>query len=166
VTKNTRRPDDAPAINTSATFLRRERALQRIGLGLLSLFVVAGLAGAFGNGPLAATTIRSGNITIRFERFTRQSFRTEFEVSIASVSTPTVTITIPRTFLDRIEMLETRPPESLKRLGDHVATFEVPATNGVATLVLHYHPRNYGVLHADVIAAQQPPVPVRQIVFF
>jgi hypothetical protein len=166
VTKNTRRPDDAPAIDTSATFLRRERAVQRIGLGLLSLFVVAGLAGAFGNGPLAATTIRSGNTTIRFERFTRQSFRTEFEISIVGVSTPTVSITIARTFLDQIEMLEARPPESLKRLDDDLATFDVPARNGAATLVLQYQPKNYGVLHADVTAAQQPPVRVRQIVFF
>jgi hypothetical protein len=166
VTRKTRRDADALAIDTPEPFLRRERAVQRVGLGLLTLFVVAGLAGAFGNGPLAATTIRSGNTTIRFERFTRQTFRTELEVSISGANTPTISITVPRTFLDNVDMLEARPLDSLKRLDDDLATFEVPARNGAASLVLHYQPKNYGVLHADVSAGQQPPVRVRQIVFF
>jgi hypothetical protein len=163
---NKTRHDDALAIDASETFLRRERAVQRVGLGLLTVFVAAGLAGAFGNGPLATTTIRSGNTTIRFERFTRQTFRTELEVSIAGANTPAISITISRTFLDNVDMLEARPLDSLKRLDDELATFDVPTRNGAATLVLHYQPKNYGVLDADVIAGQQPPVRIRQIVFF
>jgi hypothetical protein len=158
--------DDELTIDRPERFLRRERAVQNAGVVLLSVFAAAGLAGMFGNGPLADATIRSGNTTIHFERFTRQTFRTELDIAIAGVGAATVTITVPRAFLDRVDMLELRPADTLKRMDAETATFEVPAHNGSASLVLFYEPKKYGVLTADIAVDNRQVAHVRQIVFF
>ena len=157
---------DALDVDRSADFLRRERNVQRFGVAFLILFVAAGLAGAFGNGPLADATVQSGAATIRFERFARQTVRTALEISLAGANTPTISVTLPRIFLDRIDLLDVQPPGSLKLLDDSLATFEVPTHGGSTTLILHYEPKRYGALEADVVVGEQPPAHVRQFVFF
>jgi hypothetical protein len=165
VTAQKKRDDDL-TIDRPERFLRHERAIQKIGVVVLTLFAVAGLAGVFGNGPLAKASVTSGGATVRFERFARQTFRTELDISVDGVNAPTVAVTLPRTFLDRVDMLDLRPPDALKRMDSGVATFEVPAHNGSASLVLHYEPKTYGVLEADVSVGGAQPARVRQIVFF
>lgn len=166
MTRKTQRDNDALAIDRPHEFLRRERRVQQAGIVVLTLFSVAGLAGLFGNGPLADATITSGSTTLRFERFARHTFRTHLEISVTGADTPTVTVVLPRAFLDDIDLLEMRPPDTLTRLGETSATFEVPAGDGSATLMLHYEPKSYGILEADVVVAGQPPAHLRQIVFF
>ena len=161
-----KKPDDELTIDRPERFLQHERAVQRAGVVVLTLFAAAGLAGMFGNGPLADARVSSGGLTLRFERFARQTFRTELDISVDGVTAPTVSITVPRAFLDDVDMLELRPADTLKRMDGENATFEVPAHNGSAALVLHYEPKSYGVLEADVSVDGAPPVHVRQIVFF
>ncbi len=127
---------------------------------------MAGVAGLFGNGPLADATSTSGGITLRYERFARETFRTELDISIAGVNAPTVTLTLPRAFLDRVDMLDLRPSDTLKRMDRDFATFDVPVMNGTATLLLHYAPKQTGILEADVSVGGGPPAHFRQIVFF
>jgi hypothetical protein len=158
--------DDELTIDRPERFLQRERAVQNIGVAILTLFAVAGLAGLFGNGPLAKASVTSGGVTVRFERFARQTFRTELDISVAGVNAPSVAVTMPRAFLDRVDMLDLRPADTLKRMDGGVATFEVPAHNGSASLVLYYEPKSYGVLETDVSVGGAQPARVRQIVFF
>lgn len=158
--------DDDLTIERPERFLQRERAVQTIGVAMLTLFAIAGLAGLFGNGPLAKASVTSGGATVRFERFARQTFRTELDISVAGVNAPTVAITMPRTFVDRVDMLDLRPPDTLTRMDGDVATFEVPSHNGSASLVLHYEPKSFGVLEADVSVGGAQPARVRQIIFF
>jgi hypothetical protein len=165
VSRQKKRDDDL-TIDRPERFLQHERAVQKAGVVFLTVFVVAGVAGLFGNGPLADATIASGGTTLRYERFTRQTFRTELDISIASVNAPTVALTLPRTFLDRIDMLDLRPADTLKRMDGDFATFEVPVLNGAASVVLYYEPKETGILEADVSVGGAPPVHFRQFVFF
>jgi hypothetical protein len=166
VAQKARRDDEALDLDRPEQFLKRERAIQNAGVMGLTLFAVAGLAGLFGNGPLAEATAASGNATIRYERFTRQTFRTVLDISATGVTTSTVSITLPRAFLDRVDMLELRPADTLTHMDATTATFEVPADKGIASLVLHYEAQHFGVLAADVRVGGAPPARVRQIVFF
>jgi hypothetical protein len=54
-------------------FQRREWRFQRAGWGLLTLLIVAALAGTFGAGPVSETTAESpdGSVTVEYERFIR-----------------------------------------------------------------------------------------------
>jgi hypothetical protein len=166
VAKKAHGESDALAMDQPAEFLRRERLAQQVGVVLLTIFVVAGLAGLFGNGPLAEAEVTAGAVTVRFERFARQSYRTHVEISVTGIEAATVHVTVPRAFLDNVDVLEVRPPDTLKRLEREVAIFELPSNAGAATLVLHYEAKSYGVLEADVAVNGQPPAHLRQIVFF
>lgn len=166
MTRKTQRDRDALDIDQPEKFLRHERAAQKAGVFVLTVFVVAGLLGVFGNGPLADATITSGTATIRFERFVRQTYRTHIDISVTGASTPLVTVRLPRTFLEKVDVLEIRPPDALKRLEGESATLEVPADDGYAAIVLLYEPKDYGVLEADVVVGGQPPAHLWQIVFF
>lgn len=164
--KKPQKDEDALEIDRPEVFLRRECLAQRIGTGVLSVFVIAGVAGAFGNGPLSRTRVQDGSVTLEFERFTRQTFRTQLEISIAGLTGASQEIRIPREFLRRIDLFEVRPADTLKRLEEDVAIFEVPVANGTASLELLYAPNSFGVLQADIAAGTVPSARVRQIVYF
>jgi len=164
--KKPQKDEDALDIDRPEVFLKRERLAQQIGTVVLTVFVIAGVAGAFGNGPLSTTRVQSENITLEFERFTRQTFRTQLEISIHGSTGASQEIHISRDFLRRVEMLETRPAETLKRLEDDTAVFEVPVANGNASLELLYTPKSFGVLQANIAAGAAPGARVWQIVYF
>lgn len=161
-----KRDNDDLTIDRPERFLAHERKAQQAGVVLLTIFAAAGLAGAFGNGPLADATVTSGSATLRFERFARLTFATELDISVNDVNAATVSVTLPRTFFDRIELKELRPEDTLKHLDGERATFEVPVHHGAASLVLRYEPQTYGVMEADVGIGGAPPARIRQIVFF
>jgi hypothetical protein len=164
--KKTQTDEDALEIDRPDVFLRRERGARRIGTGVLSVFVIAGVAGVFGSGPLSRTRVQDGSVTLQFERFTRQTFRTQLDISIDGLTGVSQEIRIPRAFLRRIDMLEMRPADSLKRLEEDVAIFEVPVANGTVSLELLYSPNSFGVLQADIAAGTVPSARVRQVVYF
>ena len=164
--KKARKSNDALDMDRSVAFLKRERLAQRAGTVVLAGFVVAGAAGVFGGGPVSEATVQSGQATFRFERFTRQTVRTHLEISIDGASGPTVAIRMPREFLSGIDMVDVRPANTLKRLDEENVLFEVPAQSGKAFLELLYEPKKFGVLEADIVAGEQPPARLRQIVFF
>lgn len=156
---------DALAVDRPEEFLRRERIVQRAGIGFLALFVLAGAAGAFGTGPLSQVAIRSGGITLTGERFTRQTYRTTLEIEAQAPDDRTVEMRVSRAFLSVVDLLEVRPVSALNRLEPDVAVFEVPAARGKAILELQYEPQRNGVLDIEVSVGGDAAA-VRQIVFF
>jgi hypothetical protein len=161
------RQNDALAVDRPEVFLKRERAAQNVGVVFLTLFVIAGAAGLFGDGPLSQAVVTSGAVTVTFDRFARQTLRTALEIAAdAPASGAPIEIRVSREFLGAIDVLETRPVGALKRLDADTAVFEVPPSDGRAFLQLHYEPKRAGVLRTDVSVSAQPPVHVRQIVFF
>ena len=164
--KKPQKDESALGIDRPGVFLQRERLAQRIGTVVLSVFAVAGVAGAFGNGPLSRTRVQDGSVTLEFERFTRQTFRTQLDIAIDGLTGTSQEIRIPREFLRRIDMLEIRPAHTLTRLEEDVAIFEVPIANGTASLELLYAPNSFGMLQADIGAGTGASARVRQIVYF
>jgi hypothetical protein len=161
------RQKDALAVDRPEVFLRRERAAQKLGVVLLALFVLAGAAGLFGNGPLSHAMVTSGAVSVTFERFTRQTLRTALEVAAdAPMTGAPIEIRVGREFLSAIDVLETRPFDALKRLDADAAIFEVPSSGGKAFLQLQYEPTRAGLLQTDVSVGAQSTAHVRQIVFF
>jgi hypothetical protein len=161
------RQKDALAVDRPEVFLKRERAAQRAGIVVLALFVVAGAAGLFGDGPLSDARVDNGAVTVSFERFSRQAFRTELEIAAdAPPGAAPVEIRLRREFLSAIDVLEVRPVNALKRLEETAVIFEVPSSGGRAFLQLQYEPKRPGVLRTDVHVGTHAAVHVRQIVFF
>jgi hypothetical protein len=162
-----RRQGDAIVIDRPDAFLQRERAAQKVGVVLLTVFVIAGAAGLFGSGPLSEAVVTSGGLTIAFDRFARQTVRTMLDVEADAPPTGApVEIRLGREFLGEIDVLETRPVGALKRLEADAAVFEVPSAGGKAFLQLHYEAKRPGLLETDISLTGQATAHVRQIVFF
>jgi hypothetical protein len=157
---------EALVLDRPEAFLKRERVAQNVGVVLLAVFAIAGAAGLFGNGPLSQAVVTSGAVSVTFERFTRQKFRTALEVAADAPASGAIEIRVGREFLGAVDALQTRPGDALKRLDADVAIFEVPSSGGKAFLQLEYEAKEPGVLRTDVSVGAGSTAHVRQIVFF
>jgi hypothetical protein len=148
-------------------FLKHERTLQKAGVAVLTVFVAAGIAGAFGDGPLARTTT-TGSTQIRYDRFGRTTAPVSVAISIATAAADgaPVRFNIDRAFLEDVELVEVRPPDALKRLDDVSALFEVPASGGYAHVALHYKPKRPGLFQTAIVPERGDAVQLRQLIYF
>lgn len=71
-------------IGEDETFERRWQAVQRLSWGALAAFVLAGLAGVFGRGPVSGTRVvtDTGLAAVRYQRFARCEAPAMLEIGI------------------------------------------------------------------------------------
>jgi hypothetical protein len=158
---------DGLDIDRPERFLARERRAQRIGAGVLVLFIIAGASGLFGGGPVSHATARSGAIEVGYERFGRLTHHTATRIRVTTTAADgqPVTVYVDRDFLEHVSLLEIRPAGAQKALDADSAIFEVPAAQGAAHLELHYEPQRFGSLQIQIGTGPER-VAVRQLVFF
>ena len=137
-------------VDRADEFLSRERAAQRVGLVVLSVFVLAGAAGMFGNGVLSTTVVHQGGTAITYERFTRQTVPTNITIAVSGLARNTVEIGVSRDFLHNLTELEVHPDNMEHRFNEDALVFDVPVTNGKAHVELRYKPRDFGLFRAGV----------------
>ena len=159
---------DGLDVDRPERFLAHERIVQSVGVVVMSLFALAGAAGAFGNGPLSDTTIRANGIEVQYERFARSTFRTQIEVTVdtSAADGQIVRLRLAGEFLKRISMLEVRPPDAQKASDEQSAIFEVPASRGKARLELHYEPERFGILRTPVAVDGAGTTSIWQLIYF
>ena len=148
-------------------FLKHERTVQRIGVALLTVFVLAGAIGAFGDGPLARA--RTGSHTrLAYDRFGRTTALTKLVISIetAAADGQPVRFSIERAFLEDLESLEVRPPDAFKTLDEASGWFEVAARGGRGYVELHYRPDRPGVFQTLITPEAAEPARMWQLIYF
>jgi hypothetical protein len=154
-------------IDRPEQFLTLERRVQRFGAGAMTIFLIVGALGGFGDGPLSHTSARAGPIDAHYQRFARASYRTALTISVDTVARngDPVSLSIARELIDHVAVLETRPADAQKRADAAVAVFEVPAMNGKAHLELRYEPDSFGFRRIS-ITAEGHTLQVWQLVYF
>ena len=84
--KSHARKPDLPELEgiarTTTRFQKREWVWQRAGWVALALFLLAGLAGVFGAGPLANVTVRNAAGEFEYQRFVRRHADTSWEFTL------------------------------------------------------------------------------------
>lgn len=65
-------------------FERKSWRAERVGWVVMTLVIVAALAGLFGNGPLSRANATSGNLHVEYERFLRHQARAEVRIAARS----------------------------------------------------------------------------------
>jgi len=158
---------DEIQIERPEDFLSRERLVQRAGVMILFLFVVAGATGAFGNGPLSRATTTAGGVELRYERFGRTTAPTAIEITVTTGAADgePVRFRIERRFMERLDQLELRPEGVFKGFDATYAVFEVPAIDGRGHVELHFKPQNPGVRDMSVVS-DAGTAQLRQLIFF
>lgn len=159
---------DELQIDRPAAFLRRERRFQQVGRVALGLFVLGGVAGLFGDGPLSSTVAQAGDTHVRYERFGRMTSPTRVSITVQTAARDgePVAIRMERAFVERLSMLEVRPTDALVGYLDEAALFEVPATGGRGHLELQYKCNDFGVLRTAIATGSGPPVAIWQLFYF
>lgn len=142
-------------IEQHEAFQRREWAAERVGTGLLVLFVVAGLLGLIAVGPLSWTTRSSGSGTVGVE-FDRIAFH-ESEDDLTLVLGPgaavdgTVTVRIAGTWPGAVDVQDISPEPSEQRAvpGGMVWVIPVP-DRGETEVTVAFRPQEYGSQDARI----------------
>lgn len=83
---NIEMPKHKMPVNEEIELHKKGWVIQRIGWVLLALFLVAAVAGVFGDGPISKSEIHSGNVKIEYQKFGRYEHDTELKFSSSQES--------------------------------------------------------------------------------
>lgn len=84
--------------------------VQRIGWGLMFLFILLALLGLFGEGPLSSQTVQSGDVQLKYERFCRYEHGAELRLQSAGENIQTVSL--PQEYLKKFQISKVVPRAS------------------------------------------------------
>jgi hypothetical protein len=146
---------------------RKNARVQRVAWAVMSLTLVAALAGLFGSGPLSRVQAERGALRAEYERFVRRSAPNPLCFEIRSVSGPTLELWLDRRLLVRLEIESVAPaPRSQAFDGDGVTyAFDVERAAGSLGVVFHTRALSVGRLRGAVALAGEPALELEQFVY-
>lgn len=156
-------------VREDVAFERRLWRVQRVGWVAITLVLLAGLAGLFGNGPLSHVTASAGNLQVRYDRFVHADAPTTLDVDVSNVPGNVVRLAIDRSLLEPMDVQRMQPrPERTRAAGDAVV-FEFDLSDARTLHVLIDASPQSPALASGSIAVLESgaaaTVPVRQLIY-
>jgi hypothetical protein len=157
-------------IEEDDSFQRREWRMERIGWVCLALFVIAAVAGVFGDGPLSSTRASdaSGTLTVSYDRFVRASAVTELVIrSPQVIATDEIALWIEHSYLRDVEVASILPePVRVEQRGGQIFfVFSAARATAPGEYVFRLKPLRAGRL-VGTIGITESGVEVRQFAYF
>jgi hypothetical protein len=152
-------------VDTDLTFHRHEWRIQRIGWGLLALFLALALAGLFGNGPLSHVRAANAAGSVEYERFARSGLSTDVVVTPARTARGVSRVAITADYLEAFRVEHITPEPSAVRVDAGRLVYEFAGAAPDASIVFHIHPQRLGRHTADVIVDGGAPLAIRQFTY-
>jgi hypothetical protein len=158
---------DLQEVQSEQQFHEREWAVQRFGWTLLALFLIAGISGVFGDGPLAHLSIASENGQIEFDRFARRHAPTEWAVSYRQNrnTSEMLELAIDAEYLRKFEVRAITPEPETTRITEGAVLFRFEAEGASGRVVLHVEPQQPGFVEGTFRLNDAPALTVRQIIY-
>lgn len=137
-------------------FSRREWVVERVGWTLVTLFVLAGLVGLLGSGPLSwATTQDDAAVVVTYDTVTHYEADESITLTLhpAAVADDTVAVELSGPWVGGVDIQGIWPEPSAQRLvpGGVVLEFDV-AEPGTLEATITYRAQEYGTLDAELAA--------------
>jgi hypothetical protein len=148
-------------------FQRRSWRIQRVAWAGMVLFLLAGVAGLFGGGPLSDARTTSRTLDVRYDRLVRRGIPSELVVTF-SPRHDVSRIAMDTRYLDRAGIQQVWPrPSTVEAIGDRtVFSFLTPRTgDSPAVVVFTLESDSMGSLSTPVRLEDLPPVRVRHFVY-
>lgn len=123
--------------------------VQRIGLGIMLLFVLLALLGLFGDGILSKRTTKTKNITLTYERFYRHEGSMELRINVAENNKVDLDVAFPVEYLENFEIRSILPEPKANRTGQGKVRY-VFDVRGKINIVYYLTPRQSGTLTGTV----------------
>lgn len=137
-------------------FQRLEWRWQRLGWVVLTVFVVAGLLGLLGPGPLSSTARTNGPVSVEFDRVTHHEAddTVTFVFGPEAVEDGTITAELTGTWPSAVDVQGISPEPSAQRAvpGGIVLEVEVEEA-GELEVSVNFRPQDHGSISADLTAA-------------
>jgi hypothetical protein len=149
-------------------FHRREWAVQRVGWGLLAIFIVLAFAGLFGGGPLSDARVSSKEAgTIEYERYLRKGGRTALIITPAAAALQgnVVHVAIPPAYLQTQRIEDITPEPASVRMSGARLLYEFTAANGESTITFFLEPLQVGRHSTQIVIGEAAPLTVNQLTY-
>lgn len=147
-------------------FQRRERSFLRAGIALMGAFLIAAVAGVFGDGPISWRTLetRSGD-RIEIERFARHGNETELAI-VPAGPTAELRLSLSAEFLHDVVITRLVPEPRQSELGGSaiVYTYALAPRAEAERLQIFYQPRSSGPLRGT-LTVDGEKIALQQFVF-
>jgi hypothetical protein len=134
-------------------FQERSWLAERIGWGLLAIFVGLASLGVFSNGALsAAKAEREGvPLSVDYERFQRKSALTRFAVHMPRQTEDEIWLRFSRSFQDTYEVESVQPQPLRSNAGiNGINLFFDASEQGALTVIIWARPRHFGRINLEV----------------
>jgi hypothetical protein len=164
---------DGLEIDQDLDVQQRAWRIQRVGWGIMTLFVLAAVAGLLGSGPLShARAELSGTMSVEYQRFARLETNETLTVRLEAAATAgdTVRISLDRAFLDAAKMASVLPPPVRveSAAGRLVYVFAVAEPRTPMLVSFNFEPQATGRQRGTVSvesAAEPRSITFRQLVY-
>jgi hypothetical protein len=168
-------PDDTRVgdleIDQDLRFQKREWAFERVSWVVMILFVLAGLLGLLGRGPMSHRTAASpdGMVTVEYERFvnhraaTRLTVRVPGEVTVGG----TFRLVINQDYLQGVQVQQITPTPDSTEAGEgrQVFAFRAADPGRPTTVVIHLEAEGPATLNGRISIPGGPPAEFAQVVY-
>ena len=147
-------------IDQHERFQQREWAANRLGWVVLGLFIVAGLVGLLGAGPLSWTTTasRNGVVTVEHDRVTHFEADDSITLTIApdAVVDGTATVQLTGSWPSGVDLTGISPEPAEQRAVRDGIVLELPVEGtGEVELSLSFRAQEIGTLSGDVTVGDE-----------
>lgn len=142
-------------INQNERFQQREWRLERIGWGVVGAFVLAGLIGLLGAGPLSWATDRSdgGLVTVGYQRITHHEADDSLTLVLPAdaVEEGIISVELTGTWISGVDLQSISPQPSEERAVPRGVVFDIAVERpGTTEVVVGFRAQEYGTLEATV----------------
>ena len=148
---------------------RRWWRIERGGWMVLALFVLLGMSGVFGRGPLSKATAgeAGGPLRVEYERMARNHTPTVITAYLRPMGAGEQTVWLSRDLLDGMPISRVVPqPASASATADgQLYAFRLPAGSDSAKVEFYVEPGRVGRRSGRVALAGTPPLTLKQFVF-
>lgn len=160
-------PSIEQVVRKTSAFQHREWIVQRIGWVLLTLLLLAGALGLFGNGPLSHRTLGNQAATFEYERFIRKDAdaRWEFQLEDGAAGNQ-VEIAIDAAFARQFEFrsIQPTPVSTVLDGGRWVYRFDARGPAGTAVVFI-VQPESLGSHSGTITVNDAAPFTLSQFTY-
>ena len=156
-------------IDEDLSFQRKEWVAQRVGIGVLALFLIAAVLGFTGSGgpfSRAETSDASGALRVEYERIVRRGAQSTITLHSRGGKPGPRSFWVSTDYFKSIDLeLVVPDPEAVTAEGDRYV-YTIRSTRSDATVTVHVRPTRVGWIEVDVGVVDGPSVRFHQASLF
>lgn len=141
--------------------------VQRIGIILMALIMLAAFLGVFGKGLFTLTSRSQGTLTISYERFIRKQAATFYHIKIHSnLNSKAVKFWIDPSFYKKLAIKNINPIPSFEDISDNKILYTFNTNNSdLIEITLQAEPEKMGMMTTRMGLSEEEQIQLKQLIY-